>query len=129
VIYLDTCLLIYLVEQHPRWYQPVVHTLENAEDARFGISPLVQCECLVGPLKRRDAWLKLSYERVFSRFLLLDMPGDVYLDAAELRAGFNLKTPDALHLACARYHSCDALWTNDERLQQAAGGLARNILR
>jgi predicted nucleic acid-binding protein len=61
-----------------------------------------------------------SYERVFSRFLLLDMPGDVYLDAADLRAGFNLKTPDALHLACARYHSCDALWTNDDRLQEVS---------
>ncbi len=59
---------------------------------------------------------------------MLDMPEIVYLQAAEIRARFGLKTPDALHLACAQHHRCDALWTNDDRLARASHGLARNIL-
>jgi uncharacterized protein len=57
------------------------------------------------------------------------MPEPVYLQAAQLRAHFNLRTPDALHLSCAQHHRCEALWTNDDRLNQASHGLARNILR
>ena len=41
---------------------------------------------------------------------------------------FGLRTPDALHLACAQHHRCEALWTNDDRLASASHGLARNIL-
>jgi uncharacterized protein len=66
---------------------------------------------------------------VFALFASLPMPEPVYLQAAELRARFGMKTPDALHLACAQYHRCDALWTNDDRLAQASFGLARNVLR
>ena len=48
--------------------------------------------------------------------------------AAELRARFNLKTPDALHLAAAQCHGCEALWTHDNRLDQASRGLATILL-
>jgi predicted nucleic acid-binding protein len=34
-----------------------------------------------------------------------------------------------LHLATAQHHRCEALWTNDERLDQASHGLARMILK
>jgi uncharacterized protein len=62
-------------------------------------------------------------------FAAVPMPEPVYLQAAELRARFGVKTPDALHLACAQYHRCEALWTNDDRLSQASFGLAHNVLR
>jgi len=88
----------------------------------------VKCECFVGPIKRGDAALRRVYVDLFDEFVLLDMPEIVFLQAAELRAHFGLKTPDALHLACAQHHRCDALWTNDDRLARASRGLARNIL-
>lgn len=50
------------------------------------------------------------------------------VQAAHLRAHFGLKTPDALHLAAAQHHRCQALWTNDERLSKAGHGLAVNVL-
>src|SRR5258707_98144 len=59
----------------------------------------------------------------------LAMPEPLFLQAAQLRARFSLRTPDALHLSCAQHHRCAALWTNDDRLAQASHGLARNILR
>jgi predicted nucleic acid-binding protein len=128
LIYLDTCLVIYLVERHARWGGPVAEAMAGAADARFGISPLVKCDCLVGPLKRGDPVLERAYTELFAVFMSLAMPEPVYLQAAQLRARFNLRTPDALHLSCAQHHRCEALWTNDDRLTQASHGLARNVL-
>jgi hypothetical protein len=129
IIYLDACLLIYLTERHARWGGPVADAMAGTTDARFGISPLVKCECLVGPLKRGDPVLERAYSEIFAVFVSLTMPEPVYLQAAQLRAHFNLRTPDALHLSCAQHHRCAALWTNDDRLTEASHGLARNILR
>jgi predicted nucleic acid-binding protein len=129
LIYLDACLLIYLAERHPRWGVPVADAMASAGAARFGISPLVKCECLVGPIKRGDPVLERAYIELFEVFVSLAMPEPVFLQAAQLRARFNLRTPDALHLSCAQYHRCEVLWTNDDRLTQASHGLARNILR
>jgi len=128
LIYLDACLVIYLVERHALWGKAIARKLAEADDSRFGISPLVKCECLVGPLKRGDLVLEQAYTDLFERFLPFEMPEPVYLQAARLRARFGLRTPDALHLACAQHHRCGALWTNDERLTRAAHGLAINIL-
>lgn len=128
LIYFDSSLLIYLQEQHPRFGPPVSAALAREEEARFAISPLVKLECLVAPRKRGDPVLQRAYEALFLRFESLAMPETVFLQAGELRAHFSLRTPDALHLACAQHHGCDALWTNDDRLARAAHGLARNII-
>ena len=129
LIYLDACLVIYLTEGHARWGGRVADAMAGAADARFGISPLVKCECLVGPIKRGDPVLEHAYIELFGVFVSLAMPEPVYLQAAQLRARFALRTPDALHLSCAQHHRCEALWTNDDRLAQASHGLARNVLK
>ena len=129
LIYLDACLVIYLIEQHVRWGGKVARAMAEAGEARFGVSPLVKCECLVGPIKRGDPVLRDAYTELFDQLASLAMPEPVYLQAAELRARFGLRTPDALHLACAQHHRCEALWTNDDRLTGASHGLARNVLR
>ena len=64
MIYLDACLVIYLVEAHPRWGDMAAAAMEAA-DARFGVSPLVKCECLVAPIKRGDPVLKQAYADLF----------------------------------------------------------------
>ena len=129
LIYLDSCLVIYLVENHPRWGERITGAIAQAEAARFSISSLVKCECLVGSMKRGDPVLERAYSELFDQFALLPLPDPVYLHAARLRAHFGLRTPDALHLACAQHHGCEALWTNDDRLAQPSHGLAFNSLR
>lgn len=129
LIYLDACLLIYLVERHPRWGGVVAKAMAGASSVQFGISPLVKFECMVGPAKRGDPVLERAYLDVFELFVPLAMPDSAYLQAAQLRARFGLKSRDALHLAAAQHHRCEALWTNDERLTQASHGLARMILK
>ena len=129
LIYLDACLLIYAIEEHPVWANDVRAALKNEPDARFAISPLIKMECLVKPLKTGDIAMQRRYEAGLNEFVQLPISETVFLQAAMLRARFGLKTPDAMHLACAQHHGCTALWTNDDRLAQAGHGLARNILK
>ena len=51
--------------------------MAGATHIRFGISPLVKCECLVGPLKRGDPVLERAYITLFAVFLSLAMPEPV----------------------------------------------------
>ena len=129
LIYLDACLLIYAIEEHPVWADKVRDAIKSAGDARFAISPLIKLECLVKPLKTGDIALQRRYEAGLNQLVQLPMPETIFLQAAMLRARFGLKTPDALHLACAQHHGCTALWTNDDRLEQAGHGLVRNVLK
>ena len=129
LIYLDACLLIYTIENHPDWANTVRSAMARESAASFAISPLVKMECLVKPLKTGDLAMQRRYEAAFSHLVQLAQPEPVFLQAAQLRARFGLKTPDALHLACAQHHGCSALWTNDERLAQSGHGLARNALK
>ena len=59
---------------------------------------------------------------------MLPITDAIYDEALQLRARFRLKTPDALHLATAQHYGCTAFWTNDDRLKDAAGALAVNLL-
>lgn len=124
LIYLDTCLLLYAVEDDPVHGAAMRRRLAAVSGATLVISPLVRMECLVGPMRSGDRALRLRYEQALGMLLLLEMPPAVYDGAAELRARFGLRTPDALHLACAQHHRCQALWTNDDRLARASHGLA-----
>lgn len=127
MIYFDSCLLIYLAEPHARWTKVLNSAIARAGETPFAISPLVKCECLVAPLKRGDPILERVYLDLFERFVVLALPEAVFLQAARLRARFALRTADALHLACAQHHRCDALWTNGSRLGAASHGLARVV--
>lgn len=126
-IYLDSCIAIYLVEEHPI-YGTVI---ENALAGESGIvchSPLTELECLVVPLRLKREDLVERYRRFFELNVQLAMPDTVYREAARLRAECGLKTPDALHLATARFHNCSELWTNDDRLACVAGAVAVNLV-
>ena len=129
LIYLDSCLVIYLIEQHPGWGPAIQATLGRETVNRFAVSGLTKMECLVKPVRIADLALQRRFEAGFRLYQSLEVTEPVFLLAAQLRARFGLKTPDALHLACAQHHGCTALWTNDDRLAKAGRGLAINILR
>lgn len=128
LIYLDTCLLIYAIEDDPVYAGRTRAALAAASAQSFAVSSLVRMECLIKPLRSGDLMLQRRFEAGLNQFVQLELPQPVFLLAAQLRARFGLKTPDALHLACAQHHGCDALWTNDDRLAQAGHGLALNVL-
>jgi predicted nucleic acid-binding protein len=128
LIYLDSCLLIYVEEEDPRFHRPVLDAFAGRSGGEFCISAVVKAECLVGAYKRNDPFREAAYEHLFGRFRVLEIAEPTFLLAARLRANHGLKLPDALHLACAQENGCEALWTNDNRMAGAAPGLARNIL-
>src|SRR4051812_46910214 len=115
-IYLDSCLVIYLIESHPTFGEIVAHRLARQTNEDFTISDLTLMECLIAPLRSSDDLLERTYRQWLGNAGHLALTTAVYEKAAMFRAAHpSLKTPDALHLACAEVHSCDELWTNDKR--------------
>ena len=129
MVYLDACLLIYLVESHPLLGAPVRAALAAHPDTRFASSALTRMDCLLQPMRSGNLALQRYYKASFDSFAWLPIDDAVFDLATQLRARHRLKTPDALHLACAQQHGCEALWTNDDRLAAAGHGLAVNLLR
>ncbi|MBF0132903.1 MAG: type II toxin-antitoxin system VapC family toxin [Magnetococcales bacterium] len=126
-VYLDACIAIYLVEEHPQYVAAIENSLADFE----GIichSALVELESLVLPLRQGREILIRKFRRFFAVGRRLPMTDAVFMLATDLRTHHNLKTPDALHLAAAMHHGCDAFWTHDDRLAAVAPDLAVNIL-
>lgn len=123
MIYLDSCVVIYAVEDHGARGDEVRRRLIESADVVVAISPLVILECLVGPLREENLVLHDHYVRALKQFRLLPLEPEHYVRGAELRACHGIRTPDALHLAAAQLHGCDQLWTNDYRMAAAASGL------
>ena len=126
MIYLDTCIVIYLVERHPDYFPKLKSLLAGMVSP--AISPLVEMEALIHPLRSKNTRLIEAYQSFFDYCTVLDMPKEVYRQAAIIRAEHPIKTPDALHLATANWHKCLFLWTNDERLARVTPSIARNIM-
>ena len=124
MIYLDSCIVIYAVEDDGARGNAVRQRLADAGEAVVAISPLVTLECLVGPLRDENLALHDHYLRALEQFRRLTLGEEQFIRAAELRARHGLRTPDALHLAAAQIYGCDELWTNDHRLSAASHGLA-----
>ena len=67
-----------------------------------------------------DTSLLADYDEYFdmSASEVLPLTREVIDRATVLRAKYNFKTPDALHLAAAIAGHCDVFLTNDHRLDQ-----------
>jgi hypothetical protein len=57
----------------------------------------------------RDMMLQQHYETALNQFVGVEMGYPVFVPAAQLGAHFALKTPNALHLACAQHYDCAEL--------------------
>lgn len=126
MIYLDSCILIYAVEDFGDRGDRVREALSETSSI-VTVSPLVIHECMVGPYRARDLELRDHYLELLERLESVDLDLDVFLRAAELRANTGLRTPDALHLAAAQHAGCEVLWTNDHRFAKSSRGLAVNL--
>lgn len=128
LIYVDSCVLIYAAESTGPLGDAARAAFRRAAAGQLCISPLTMMECLVGPTRTGNQALERRFRMAFDKFVQLDLSGPVFMHAAMLRARWGLKTPDAVHLACAQHHGCDALWTNDDRLARASHGMASDVL-
>jgi predicted nucleic acid-binding protein len=127
-IYLDSCIVIYLIEGSPQNRAAVDAVFQARPPTATVISDLVRLECRVGPLRAGDRALLKRFEDFFESARILPLSPAVCDLAAELRAQHRLKTPDALHAAAAIFNSCDEFWTNDRRLTMLEPRLTLRVI-
>jgi predicted nucleic acid-binding protein len=131
LVYCDTMILIYWLDSTGPFqvrsaaWMTAFQTGGNA----IAVSDLTRLECRVGPLKRRDAVILAVFDQLFARpdVRMVPLTATVFDRAAQVRADYNFKTPDALHLAAAVEAGCDRFLTNDSRLN-ACKDIAIEIL-
>ncbi|NOT62182.1 MAG: type II toxin-antitoxin system VapC family toxin [Acidobacteria bacterium] len=120
--YLDTAPIIYTVETVVQFAPRV-----DAILARAGLvlitSEMARLECRVKPLRDGNATLLKDFDDYFANTIveLVSLTRDVIDRATEIRAQYNFKTPDSLHLAAAVQARCDVFLTNDLRLSRFTG--------
>jgi predicted nucleic acid-binding protein len=124
-VFLDTAPIIYFIEANPRYIDVVSPVFARIDDGSLtGVtSPITLAETLVVPYRLGSGTLAQRYlDRIVyghnTEFVPLDE--QVACQAAELRARYNLRLPDAFQVAAARHAQCDALLTNDPMLRRAA---------
>ena len=112
---------IYLIEStSPATTRLVIEIFRQITERLKGITSVVSLgEVLVQPLRDSNMVLRRQY-----RELLFERPSlrTVWIDpavaeqAADLRARYRFRLPDALQLAVAIEEGCEAFLTNDRRL-------------
>jgi predicted nucleic acid-binding protein len=120
--YLDTSPIIYTVETSPL-YATKVDAILAAPGLVPVTSEMARLECRVQPLRQGNQKLLKEFDDYFASMILEMIPltRDVVDKATEIRAQFNFKTPDSLHLAAAVVSRCDVFLTNDHRLDWFTG--------
>jgi predicted nucleic acid-binding protein len=119
----DTAPLIYFVERHPAYLhlmRVIIHQVDTGQIAGFS-SVITLTEVLTHPkrLARKDVE-KAYYDLLVNsrNFSLQPITIQIAEQAADLRARYNLRTPDALQLAAALNTGCQAFLSNDRALQR-----------
>jgi len=122
IIYWDSVITIYLLD-HTGSFQARARarlaTLEKAGD-RIAVSDLSRLERRIKPIRTGDAASLAQFDAFFARPDVQRVPLStaVYDRATLLRATYNSKLGDSLHLAAAIEAGCDLLLTNDHRLSK-----------
>jgi len=121
LIYLDACTIIYIVEAVHPFRKSVIDKIDrfrSGHETRLLTSNLSRLECRVRPLQEDDAVLLRCYEDFFTKrgLLVMDITRQIIDVAADLRARYRFRTPDAVHLATAIDQKADVFLTGDADL-------------
>lgn len=123
---LDTSIFIYLIEESPEWLPLVQSIFASAANGErvLVISELTLLEVLVVPYRIGDLSLAERYEALLTRsrgLTMVNIERNQLRAAAQLRARYKLRTPDALQIASALTARCSTFLTNDRRLPEIGG--------
>src|SRR4029453_9315505 len=108
--YLDAAPIIYLIEQS----QPFATAIRR-KLAALGVVPLTRelarLEFRVKPMRDGNQALLQDFDDYFANTIaeIFPLTRDVVDLATEIRAQYNFKTPDSLHLAAAVISNCDVI--------------------
>jgi predicted nucleic acid-binding protein len=114
-VLVDTAPWIYVLEDHPVWASQFVGLFEAAELGRFqlALTTVTLAEVLAGPFKAKQTALAKRYEKALNHYQVVPLSAQIASMAAQLRAQYRLKLPDAVQLASALDIGAAALVTHD----------------
>lgn len=117
MVYLDTMIIIYLLEDNHTYAQSIEDELKRLWSIghEFASSTLTLTEYLSGTTETTNNRLK---EVQGLSFVTLDET--IAAQAGILKRRENLKIGDAVHLATCIHTVCEVLFTNDAKLARAA---------
>jgi predicted nucleic acid-binding protein len=129
-LYIEAAPLIYYVEEHPKYIDLMEAIIDLVEDTPIDVvsSVISLTEVLNQPIRKGRLDLEQAYRDILitnDRFQLLPVSQTIAESAARLRAHYNMRTPNALHVATALDALCDGFLTNDNGLKRVT---AINIL-
>jgi predicted nucleic acid-binding protein len=119
----DTPPFIYFIEQHPVYVdllRDLFSYLHSGQISGFA-STITLTEVLTLPKQLQNRPLEAMYRNLLlnsRNFNLIPVDAQTADTAAELRARYRLRTPDALQLAAALVSGCQAFITNDNGLRR-----------
>jgi predicted nucleic acid-binding protein len=124
-LYIEAAPLIYYVEENPDYVarmDAIVDAIEHLSIEAVS-SVITLTEVLAQPIKLGNAKLDQEYRDILLNsegYSLLAITAQIAESAADLRARYNLRTPDALHVATALDAECDAFLTNDKGIKRVS---------
>ncbi|HVU10115.1 MAG TPA: PIN domain-containing protein [Phototrophicaceae bacterium] len=115
---IETAPYIYYVENHPIYADKMKLVFQIVETGTIEIktSVVTLTETLMKPIRANDQTVADSYRELLTDtdyIRLISVTPEIAQRAAYVRARYNLRTPDALHVASALEAKCDAFLTND----------------
>lgn len=121
---IDTSPFIYYFERHPSYF-PLVHEIvdyvENTPAASLMTAALTLLETIVFPLRNNRLDLVAQYRTVLTETTyleLIDLSTPIMITSAELRAKYNLRTPDAIQIGACIQRGADLFVTNDKTFRR-----------
>lgn len=122
-VLVDTAPWIYVLESHPQFADRFVGLFEAAAKGHvlIALSTITLAEVLTGPFKAGQTALAKRYEKALLQYRVVDVSAPIAALAAQLRAQYRLKLPDALQLATALDMGAVALVTHDRDFSQVSG--------
>ena len=125
IVGLDTTPLIYFIEKNAT-YHPLVRPFFVAMAARKFLvvtSTITLVETLVHPIRNNHHQLAGRYREILlntANLTTYDLTPDIAQKAAEIRANYQIRTPDAIQLAAALQGDAAFFLTNDLNLKKFA---------
>lgn len=122
-VYIDTNILIYHLEDDKPYSDLTQLLFEFIQKGQVKghTSALSLLELNVKPYQSNQpeqAFQHVALLEAFPHFHIHPLSIQMADTAAQIRANYSLKTPDAIHLACALETSCDAFIGNDKELKK-----------
>lgn len=122
-LYIEAAPLIYFVEENATYIARMDAIIARIEDRGIETfsSVITLTEVITHPLRLGQTELVEEYRDILlneGHFRLVSVNAVIAETAANLRARYHLRTPDALHIATALAAKCDSFLTNDRGLKR-----------